>query len=51
MGKVLGGRWDAAQPSRLAPASLSGVDGVAQLRLSGRGRDDTGVAVFQAVVS
>ena len=42
---------DAAQPSRLASATLPGVDGAAQFRLSGRGRDDTGVAVFQAVVS
>ena len=33
------------------PASFPGVDGVAQLRLLGRRRDDTGVAVFQAVVS
>jgi hypothetical protein len=34
-----------------APATLPGVDGAAQFRLSGRGRGDTGITVFQAVVS
>jgi len=42
---------EAAHPSRLAHASLSRVDGGAHLRWSGRGRDDTGIAVLQAVVS
>jgi hypothetical protein len=41
----------AAQPSRLAYASLPGVDSVAQFRLPGHRRDNACVAVFQAIVS
>ena len=42
---------DAPQPSWVAHASLPGVDRVAQLRLSCRGRDDTGRTVLQAGIS
>ena len=42
---------DAAPPSRLAHASLPGLDGVASLRLLDRRRDDAGIAIFQATDS